>query len=100
MKEVRGVLHKTGKEWAEVCFIPAAIGSSKNGPAYRYLATREPLRQDTLPGDRGQVPFPTMEMNTTRYKIFGIVTNRDTEGSQLTTWLHERCGRSEEAHPL
>jgi hypothetical protein len=100
MKEVKGEMQKTGKEWAEVCFVPNAIGSSKNGPVYRYLATREPLRQDVLPGMEGQLPFPTMEMNTTRYKTFGIVTNRDTEGSQLINWLYERCGKSEEAHSI
>jgi hypothetical protein len=100
MKEAEGEMIKTGKEWAEVCFVPTAIGSSKNGPAYRYLATRELLRQDTLPGYEGQLPFPTMEMDTTRYKVFGIVTNRDIEGSTLVTWLHERCGKSEEAHSV
>ena len=41
-----------------------------------------------------------MEMNTTRYKIFGIVTNRDIEGNTLINWLHERCGKSEEAHSI
>jgi hypothetical protein len=100
MKEVQGVVHKTGKEWAEVCFVPAAIGSSKNGPVCRHLATREVLRQDTLPGYEGQLPFPTMEMDATRYKIFGIVTNRNTEGSQFINWLHGRCGTSEEAHSI
>jgi hypothetical protein len=30
----------------------------------------------------------------------GIVTNRDLEGSALVTWLHERCGKSEEAHSV
>jgi hypothetical protein len=100
MKKVKGVMKETNKEWAEVCFVPNAIGSSKNGPVYRYLATREPLRQDVLPGYEGQLPFPTMEMNTTRYKVFGIVTNRDLEGSALITWLHERCGKSEETHSV
>jgi hypothetical protein len=100
MKEVKGEMKKTGKEWAEICFVPNAIGSSRNGPVYRYLATREPLRQDVLHGMEGQLPFPTMEMNTTRYKTFGIVTNRDTEGSQLINWLYERCGKSEEAHSI
>ena len=45
MKEVKGEMRKTGKEWAEVCFVPNAIGSSRNGLVYRYLATREPLRE-------------------------------------------------------
>jgi hypothetical protein len=100
MKEVKGEMRKTGKEWAEVCFVPNAIGSSRNDPVYRYLATRELLHQEALPGMEGQLPFPTMEMSSTRYKIFGIVTNRDTEGSALINWLHERCGKSEEAHSI
>jgi hypothetical protein len=100
MKEIQGKMYTTGKEWAEVCFVPNVIGSSQNGPVYRYLATREPLRQDVLPGMEGQLPFPTMEMNTTRYKTFGIVTNRDLEGSALIRWLYERCGKSEEAHSI
>jgi hypothetical protein len=100
MKEINGEMRKTGKEWAEVCFVPNAIGSSKNGPVYRYLATRELLRQDVLPGMEGQLPFPTMEMSSTHYKIFGIVTNRDLEGGALIRWFHERCGKSEEAHSI
>jgi hypothetical protein len=39
-------------------------------------------------------------MEAKRYKIFGIVTNRDTEGNELITWLHKRCGKSEEAHSI
>jgi hypothetical protein len=41
-----------------------------------------------------------MTMEEKRYKIFGIVTNRDMEGSELINWLHERCGKSEEAHAV
>jgi hypothetical protein len=100
MKEVKGEMRKTGKEWAEVCFVPNAIGSSRNGPVYRYLATRELLHQEALPGMEGQLPFPTMEMSSTHYKIFGIVTNRDLEGNALIRWFHERCGKSEEAHSI
>jgi len=59
------------------------IGSCKDGPVYRYLATRELLRQEALPGYEGQLPFPVMRLDMKRYKIFGIVTNRDLEGSTL-----------------
>lgn len=100
MKKTRGEMRKTGKEWAEVCFVPNEIAHTRNAPVYRYLATRELLRQEALPGMEGQLPFPTMEMEMKRYKVFGIVTNRDTEGSQLISWLHERCGKSEEAHSV
>jgi hypothetical protein len=101
-KEIEGKMVATGKEWAEVCFVPAAICHSKKDPVYRYIATRELLAQPELPGMEGQItlPFQTLTMEKKRYKIFGIVTNRDTEGSQLVNWLHKRCGKSEEAHAI
>jgi hypothetical protein len=101
-KEIEGKRVATGKEWAEVCFVPAAICHSKKDPVYRYIATRELLAQPELPGMEGQItlPFQTLTMEKKRYKIFGIVTNRDTEGSQLVNWLHKRCGKSEEAHAI
>jgi hypothetical protein len=100
MKEVDGEMVTTGKEWAEVCFVPAAICYNKKDPTYRYLATREPMHQPELPGMEGRVelPFQTLTMDAKRYKIFGIVTNRNTEGNELITWLHGRCGKSEAAH--
>ncbi len=91
---------ETGKEWAEVCFVPNEIAFTKNAPVYRYIATRELLRQPELPGMEGQLPFPTMTMEKKRYKVFGIVTNRDMDGSELVDWLHTRCGKSEEAHSV
>ena len=90
----------TGREWAEVCFVPYAVGYSKKDPEYRYLAVRELLRQDILPGMEEQLPFPAMTMETKRYKIFGIVTNRDMEGGELIRWHYARCGKSEEAHSI
>jgi len=47
-----------------------------------------------------ELPFPTMTMEKKRYKTFGVVTNRDIEGSELVNWLHDRCGKSEEAHSV
>jgi Transposase DDE domain group 1 len=101
-KEIDGEIVTTGKEWAEVCFVPAKICHSKKDPTYRYLATRELMHQPELPGMEGNValPFPTMTMEKKRYKIYGIVTNRETDGNELITWLHERCGKSEEAHAI
>ena len=101
-KESKGERRKTGAEWAEVCFVPNAISRSKNDPVYRYLAIREVLEEPELPGMERQVelPFPTMSMEKKRYKVFGVVTNRDVEGNQLINWLHQRCGKSEEAHSV
>jgi hypothetical protein len=102
MKEIKGKMRATGKEWAEVCFVPDTIACTKNAPVYRYIATRELLAQPELPGMEGQLslPFPTVTMENTRYKVFGIVTNRDMDGSALVCWLHGRCGKSEEAHAV
>ncbi len=44
-----------------------------------------------------------MELNESRYKIFGIVTNiayEDMDGESIIHWLHERCGKSEEVHAV
>jgi Transposase DDE domain group 1 len=93
---------KTDREWAEVCFVPNEIGHSKKGPVYRYMATREPLRQLELPGMEVQrsLPFPTVQLRGQRYKVFGIVTNMDWEGEELISWVYKRCGKSEEAHSV
>jgi hypothetical protein len=102
-KEVKGREIDTGKQWAEVCFVPNAIGHSKNGPEYRYLATREVMEEQlTLAGmeEQKQYPFPTMSMQASKYKVFGIVTNMDWDGNELIRWLYKRCGKSEEAHSV
>ena len=101
-REHHGKRVKTGPEWAEVCFVPNQMSHSKGGPAYRYWALREPLRQLELPGMEGQraLPFPSLEINRQSYKLFGIVTNRDWRGDRLMAWQHERCGKSEEAHKV
>jgi len=102
-KTAYGKKYATGTEWAEVCFVPNAIGHSKKGPEYRYLAKREVLdKQQELPGMDRQIelPFPTMDIDDRRYKVFGMVTNMDWEGEKLIHWLHERCGKSEEAHAV
>jgi hypothetical protein len=102
-KKVDGKDIPTGKEWAEVCFVPSAIARSKKLPEYRYIATREILREQlNLPGmtEDKEYPFPTLSMDKKRYKIFGIVTNMDWAGQDLITWLYKRCGKSEEAHSV
>ncbi len=91
---------ESGREWAEVCFVPNAVGHSKRGLEYRYLATREVLPQDDLPGLQRELPFPTLTWNTKRYKVFGLVTNMFWEGEELIPWLYQRCGKSEAAHSV
>ena len=99
-KTKRGKKIKTKQEWADVGFVPNAIGHSKNSPDYRYIAIREPLEQRVLPGMEQEMlfPFPTVSMGEKKYKLFGIVTNREMAGEELIHWHRERCGKSEEAH--
>ncbi len=102
-KEFNGQRWKTNQEWAEVCFIPAAIGYSKNAPTYRYIAIREVMGSMELPGMESlqqSFPFPTFQLNSQRYKLFGLVTNMDWAGEKLIHWHRERCGKSEEAHSV
>ena len=107
-KREKGLRVKTGSEWAEVCFVPNELCHSKNAPEYRYIAKRQRLEdQQLLPGMDGgkqlQLPFPTMEMNANRYKVFGVVTNikyMEMNGEDVIHWLHERCGKSEEVHAV
>ncbi len=93
---------KPQQEWAEVCFVPNWVGRSKNGPDYRFLAMRELLSQQLeLPGIEGQqcLPFPTLELpQQGRYKLFGLVTNRNLPGEEVIQWLRQRCGKSEAVH--
>jgi hypothetical protein len=102
-KKVKGEEISTGREWAEVCFVPNAIGHSKNGPEYRYLATREAIAEQLIiPGtiEGKEESFESMSMESKKYKVFGIVTNMDWDGQELITWLYKRCGKSEEAHSI
>ena len=102
-KEIDGQRWKTNQERAEVCFIPAAIAHSKNAPVYRYMAIREVMGSMELPGMESaqqSFPFPTLQLNSQRYKLFGLVTNMDWAGEKLIHWHRERCGKSEEAHSV
>ena len=103
-RERSGEQRETRRQWAEVCFVPSAIGNSKNGPEYRYLAIREPMQdQLILPGmeqDEKKYPFQTVVKDQVKYKVFGIVTNMAWDGQDLIEWHYERCGRSEQAHSV
>jgi len=101
-KQVGDKLVDTGQEWAEVCFVPAAIARKKQGLEYRYLAIREALSQLTLPGIQTQMelPFHTLKMGACNYKVFGTVTNLDWDGEKVIHWQRGRCGKGEEAHSV
>jgi hypothetical protein len=101
-RTVDGKRIDTGQQWAEVCYVPNWMAAHKGGPEYRFLAIREPLDQQALPGMEEQLslPFPTMEWGAVKYKVTGIVTNRDLAGEELIWWYRGRCGKSEEAHSI
>jgi hypothetical protein len=101
----------TVQECAEVVFVPNSLGSSKKGPEYRYIVTREEigdtdsvrLRQLLLFDEEelGEHPIskvhPTM-MNGKIYKVFALVTNMDWSAEEIVQWHRKRCGKSEELH--
>jgi hypothetical protein len=100
-REFDGKRMQTNQEWAEVCFIPNAMGHRKDGHVYRYLAIREPMGSMDLPGmPQQEFPFQTLQMDLQHYKLFGLVTNMDWDGERLIHWHRERCGKSEEAHSV
>lgn len=100
--DLDGRSYETGQQWAEVCYVPAWAGSSKNGPSYRFVATRKLLhRQLELAGS--ETTEATDQVQTSsgkRYTIRGIVTNRTIGGNELIQWYRERCGKSEEVHAV
>jgi len=100
-REFDGKKIRTNQEWAEVCYIPNAIGHRKDSAIYRYLAIREPLGSMDLPGmPQQEFPFQTLQMDLQHYKLFSLVTNMDWDGERLIHWHRERCGKSEEAHSV
>ena len=91
----------TGQQWAEVNFVPEWIGRSKKNPEYRFIAIREPLNEQPLPGMETQLelPFPAMRLGDGAWhKVFGLVTNLDFTGDELVWWSRQRCGKGEEVH--
>jgi hypothetical protein len=102
-RDENGKKEETGRQWAEVCFVPNKICSSSKEHKYRYIATREEIKQKELPTmekKEEDYPFPVIEMREQRYKVFGIVTNMDWSADVLIPWMYKRCGKSEEAHAV
>ena len=90
------------REYAEVCFVPSSLSTSKRGHEFRYIAIRELLKEQcVLPGfPEKEYPFPVEELACKRYKIHAVVTNMNTTAKDLIPWYYKRCGHSEEAHAV
>ena len=95
---------ETGQQWAELNFVPNWIGHSKKSPEYRFIAIREPLREQPLPGLEAQLellPFPAMRMaGGAWHKVSGLVTNRELAGDEVVRWYRQRCGGGEQVHSV
>jgi len=92
---------EVAQQWADVPFVPNASATKKDGPTYRFIATREVLAQQPLPGVAMELPFPTMDFGGLgKCKLHAIVTNRQLAGPDLIAWYRQRCGKSEEAHSV
>ena len=106
VREIDGIRVPTGREWAQVCYVPNAAARRKDDPDYRFIAVREALAQQPLPDMASQLrlPFQTVEMagggGLKTYKLFGLVTNLDWSGGKIVRWLNARCGKSEEVHAV
>lgn len=94
-----------GQEWAVLDFLPSWACYSKTTPEYRFLAIRERLPQQELPGletAQEDLPFPLLDLGEQgRFKLHAVVTNRfDVEGDEVIRWNRARCGKSEEVHAI
>jgi len=95
---------KTEQEWAEVCFVPSWLATSKNSLNYRFIAIRERMsvqaELDGIEPVQQELPFQTIQTNNKQYKLFGMVTNRKLSGNELINWHRKRCGDSEKIHSV
>jgi hypothetical protein len=69
----------------------------------RYIATREALVDQVLPGMESEqlsLPFQTITSGGITYKLFGVVTNLTWDGADLIRFHDGRCGKCEEAHKV
>jgi len=100
----------TDQECAEVVFVPNSLCTSKKDREYRFIATREEIRDTAQPelrqllldlGEAVDNPIakvhPTV-MNGKLYKVFALVTNLDWSVEEVVLWQRKRCGKSEEIH--
>ena len=104
----KGIKYATDQEYTEVSYVPSWAGKSKKQPDYRFVATREAMKEKPLKDKKetkssnedADLPFQTLKMKEKKYKLFGIVTNRKIGGNELIEWFRKRCGHSEKVHSV
>jgi hypothetical protein len=100
-RTVKGRREATGREWAEVVYVPNSHAVLSDIEPFRYLAVREKLGDQLALLDGEALPFQTITVNKVPYKLHGIVTNRrEMPADELIAWHYQRCGKSEEAHAV
>lgn len=90
----------TGNEWIKLFYVPYRTFRYPEKPEYHFYAVREKYHEDGSEKLDSELPFPTITSKQTgkRYKLFGVITNRNIPGDELILWHRERCGKSEEVH--
>ena len=100
-RRVGGRCEPTGREWAEVVFVPNSHALLSEIEPFRYVAVRERLGDQLALLDENALPFQTITVDQIPYKLHGIVTNRrEMPAAELVHWHYRRCGKSEEAHAI
>jgi hypothetical protein len=91
-------------EYADFFYEPNVVAFSKNNPTFRFVATRERLAEQPLPGitaEQLNLPFPVAKFADGWYKLHAIVSNRsEVSANDLILWHWARCGKSELAHDI
>lgn len=87
-KTQRGMPDKpTGKQWAEVPFVPEERSPKKDARPFRYVGIR--------------IPSSEPDLFEGPYLYFAVVTHRwEMNGNDLLNWSRQRCGTVEWAHDL
>ena len=76
-----GMRIELDQQWAEVCYVPNWAGHSKKGPAYRFVAIREPLRQLEIPGT---INLPGRIIHHARQLVVRLTKNHPSNAILIT----------------
>ena len=96
----------TKHEYAEVVYVPNQACRSKCGPSYRFIVTREKVREGqngavqlALPsiGNADKVTL-TADGTSNLFKLYAVCTTLSWPADEIIWWHRARCGASEQAH--